>query len=224
MHADPSSPVTESQGNPPVSGPGKPINITSLLLVAANLVPLVGAIAWGWKVVDIVILYWIENVIVGLLNAVRMACVKSENPGSFDWVAKAFQVGFFFVHYGIFTLVHGVFVFSLFANGGGFDGFRLLPGLLGGPLKWAVLALLASHLVSFFLNYIGQREFEGKDLGEQMAAPYPRMMALHIAIVLGAFAIEAMGQPLIFLVILVIGKTVADLKLHRKSHEKQQAG
>ena len=36
-----------------------------LFLIAANLVPLYGVFQWGWKVGDILILYWIENVIIG---------------------------------------------------------------------------------------------------------------------------------------------------------------
>ena len=44
------------------------------------------------------------------------------------------------------------------------------------------------------------------------------MMALHVAIVLGAAAIDALNAPLLFLIILVVGKTIADLTLHLKSH------
>ena len=35
------------------------------LLIASNLLPLVGVLFWGWNLWSIIILYWIENGIVG---------------------------------------------------------------------------------------------------------------------------------------------------------------
>jgi hypothetical protein len=46
------------------------------------------------------------------------------------------------------------------------------------------------------------------------------MIALHMAIVFGAFAVVALGQPVVLLVILVVGKTIVDWKLHVRSHRK----
>ncbi len=57
-------------------------------------------------------------------------------------------------------------------------------------------------------------------LSVEMAALYPRMLALHMAIVFGGFAVKALGQPIFLLIILVIAKTIADWKLHLKAHEK----
>jgi hypothetical protein len=209
---DPTKPAIETA---PTEDPGRG-TLTGIVLIAANLVPIFGAIALGWNVFDIVMLYWIENVIVGLINVMRMALIRTgEHPGV-AITGKVFTIGFFVVHYGIFTLVHGIFVFSVFGESG--FGTEVLRELAG--IKWAVLALLASHLVSFFVNFVGGREFAGRTLGEQMSAPYPRMMALHVAIVLGAWAVEALGQPLPLLVILVVGKVTADWKLHTRTHRK----
>jgi hypothetical protein len=41
-----------------------------------------------------------------------------------------------------------------------------------------------------------------------------------MAIVFGAFAVIALGQPVVLLVILVVGKTIVDWKLHVRSHRK----
>jgi hypothetical protein len=43
-----------------------------VLLVAPNLVPLIGVLAWGWNVPTILVLYWVENGIVGILNVPKM--------------------------------------------------------------------------------------------------------------------------------------------------------
>lgn len=194
--------------------------LSAAFLVAANLIPLLGALLWGWSVFDIVVLYWVENVIVGLINAVRMMLISNKGDGGAAFLEKGFSAGFFLVHYGIFTVVHGVFVFSLLGGGFPGNGQKADPGVLFDKLGWAVLALIGSHLLSFFVNFLGRKEYQKRTLKEQMFAPYPRMIALHIAIIFGAFAIQALGQPIVLLAILVIGKTIVDWKLHVKSHRK----
>jgi hypothetical protein len=89
-----------------------------IVLVLANLIPLGGVLFFGWQVFPIMFLFWLENVVVGAFNVVKM--ILARGPGSHVGV-KLFLVPFFTVHYGIFTLVHGVFVFR--------DVWRGLAGL-----------------------------------------------------------------------------------------------
>ena len=115
-------------------------------LVAANLVPLAGVLFLGWDLAIVMALFWAENVVIGVYAALRMALVTRR--------LALFLVPFFVSHYGMFTLVHGVFVFGLFVAwpGGGADlreagrvALVALPGLL---------ALLASHGASFVTNFL----------------------------------------------------------------------
>ena len=117
------------------------------------------------------VLYWFENIIVGLLNVLRMAWIPTGDTPAAGIFQKLFTIFFFSVHYGIFTLVHGIFVFSLLgpgglmteAAGGGGTGriVSSLPFVLH-DLRWAIPALFLSHLVSFFVNFVGKREYEGR--------------------------------------------------------------
>ncbi|MES1239846.1 MAG: DUF6498-containing protein, partial [Chloroflexota bacterium] len=45
---------------------------SAILLVAANLIPLVGVLLFGWSLWTILVLYWVENGIVGLWNVLRI--------------------------------------------------------------------------------------------------------------------------------------------------------
>ena len=45
---------------------------SALVLVAANLVPLAGVLFFGWSVFATLLLFWVENVIVGGFNVLRM--------------------------------------------------------------------------------------------------------------------------------------------------------
>lgn len=195
------------------------VKASAVFLIIANLIPLAGAIFFGWDVFDIVLVYWAENLIVGAFSILRILNVRTETGSG----GKVFTAGFFTIHYGIFCLVHGVIVVSFLGDSMMGGAFNRAISRLFGELKWAVLALVISHGYSFLRNYLGQGENKRTSVSLEMAAPYPRMLALHMAIVLGGFAIHSLGQPLFLLIILVVGKTVADWKLHLKAHEKAAA-
>jgi hypothetical protein len=193
-----------------------------LALVAANLAPLYGVLVLGWETFPLVLLFWLENVIIGALNAARMLCVDPRDPAS--WAAKLLMVPFFCVHYGMFTAVHGVFVFALFGGSayGEIHGLWTLDAAARAVhelgLGLAVLALAASHLFSFLWNYLGRGEYRRASVGQLMAQPYGRVVVLHIAILGGGFATMALGSPVWALLLLVALKIGFDLRAHLREH------
>ncbi|HRQ88290.1 MAG TPA: DUF6498-containing protein, partial [Bacteroidia bacterium] len=74
--------------------------LSAAALVLANLIPLFGAIFWGWSVFEIVLLYWAENVVVGLYAILRILAAGQFPTAWGDFVAKSFVAGFFTFHYG----------------------------------------------------------------------------------------------------------------------------
>lgn len=48
------------------------------VLILANLIPLVGVIFWGWSVFNIVVLYWMENLVIGVINILKMITCRPE--------------------------------------------------------------------------------------------------------------------------------------------------
>ena len=50
----------------------------------------------------------------------------------------------------------------------------------------ALLALVVSHGISFAVNFIGRREYQGQTVSTLMSAPYRRIIVMHLAIILGA--------------------------------------
>src|SRR5687768_3492797 len=97
----------------PVPAGGTPVS--GWVLVAANLVPLIGVLFFGWPLLALLTLFWLENVVIGVLNVARMLLADPRDAAL--WGAKALLVPFFCFHYGMFTAVHGVFVFSIFGGG-----------------------------------------------------------------------------------------------------------
>src|SRR5262249_55153884 len=46
---------------------------STLLLIAANALPLVGVLYWGWDVFVLLVLYWMETAIIGFWMIVQIA-------------------------------------------------------------------------------------------------------------------------------------------------------
>ena len=180
-------------------------------LVAANCIPLAGVMFLGWTIGGIMLLFWLENALVGAFNVLRMWYAAKEEPK--DSVKKVMVIPFFMAHYGLFTMVHGMFVFTLFISrsptGLGFGGFLL-----------ALLALVASHGISFATNYIGRDEYRHVTAMDLMERPYSRVLVLHIVIIFGGIAVMATGQPMAALVILVLLKIGIDIAGHLKERDR----
>jgi hypothetical protein len=207
-------------GSAPVPGRSWP---SALVLLLANLVPLYGVLALEWPVFPLLVLFWIENLIVGGFNVLRMLAIDPSDL--LLWPGKLVMVPFFCVHYGAFAAGHGAFVFGLFGESAGFaagpepfpvDAWIETIGALGLWTAAAVLAL--SHAFSFAWNFIGRREYRLAALGEQMMKPYKRVVILHVTIIVGGFGAMAFGSPLWALLLLLGLKIGIDLDAHLREH------
>jgi hypothetical protein len=196
-------------------------------------VPLALVLAGRQEVGGLVVLYWAENVVIGFYTVLRMLAA-GVGPAS----EKAGKTLFFCVHYGMFCLVHGIFVAALFLPREQQQAIQamapwpgplfLLQGLLlgaqamglfsPGALLLPLVALAASHGVSFYLHYLRNGRYLTARPDDSFWRPYPRMVLLHVGIIGGGFYIARHGSSVPLLAALVIGKTLIDLTLHRRSN------
>lgn len=212
---------------------------TAIALIAANCVPLTGALFFGWSIFSLMFLFWLENVIIGALNIIRFLGATppegdedANNRGAriFMLCLQLFFAGFFTVHYGGFCFVHGMFVFAMFGKEAGVSMPRELSDtialagrlLVKEKLLIAALSIFASHLFSLVYNYFIKGERRGADIQQIMARPYGRVVVLHITIIFGGFAVMALGSPIWALVLLLVLKTIVDLKAHLLERAKME--
>ena len=210
-------------------GSGSP---SALALIAANSVPLAGAILFDWSIFSLMFLFWLENVIVGLLNIIRflgaVPASSGKSPRVFIMCFQVFLAGFFTFHYGIFCLVHGAFVFGIFGREAGVSIPNGLNNaiaitsqiLISEKLLFAALSIFISHLFSLAYNFFYKGERRGANIGLIMFRPYGRVVVLHLTILFGGFATMALGSPVWALVLLVVLKTLIDLKAHLMERAK----
>jgi hypothetical protein len=194
-----------------------------LALILANLVPLVGVFFFDWDVFSVVLLYWMENLVLGFYTLLKIILLPAENVR--NQLDKVLTIPFFCVHYGMFCFGHGVFIFAIFTDFG-IEGPRNGPAdtLFGRMLGLIipVLALGVSHGISFVQNYLLGKEYNEMNLGDLMKAPYARIVILHVALIAAGFFIVLLGSPIPLLVILIGMKTGMDVWLHNREHVRLQ--
>jgi len=192
-----------------------------LALGLANALPIAGVLLLGWKVFPLVLLYWLENVVVGGFNVGKLLLAQPQEPAYS--VGKLFLIPFFIFHFGMFTLLHGVFVFALFGAKTlpRFDSLAELPAAIRAyHLGWGVLALVVSHGLSFYWNYFQNGEYRRASLPILMMQPYARLVVLHLAVLFGGWIVLTLGSPLLALLVLVALKTAADVRAHQAERHR----
>ena len=109
-------------------------------LAVANLIPLFGVLFLGWSGWNILVIYWLENGIVGVFNVLKILRAEGPMDPSMKFqmngkpmaaVGRGAVAGFFVIHYGLFWFVHGIFVLTLplFAGlGNSFRDLGTFPG------------------------------------------------------------------------------------------------
>lgn len=211
-------------------------DIPVISLLFANAIPVFGVLFLNWDAFYIVLLYWAENLVIGFYNVLKIAFAAVPNP--IAHAGKLFLIPFFIIHYGGFTAIHGFFVLALFHKGQGpsMEGvnwpcFLVFVQILLNVIKYmysvvpmqvrlAVLALFASHGVSFVQNYLIKGEYKTAKPDKLMSSPYGRIFVMHVAIIAGGFLTMALGSPVLLLVVLVILKIFLDINLHNREHKK----
>lgn len=194
----------------------------------------------GWDAASIVLIYWAENLVIGIYNILKMltvAPIKSKKI-----LGRLLTVLFFMLHFGGFAAGHGTFLLELFEigaketaqTGADWPGPLILFQMLFNILQtiwanmppgfyWAIVALFISHGVSYIYNFIIAGERHKTTARRLMGQPYSRVIIMHVAIIAASFLVIRMGSPLSMLLSLVAAKTMMDIILHRKMHKKLQS-
>lgn len=214
-------------------------------LVGSNLVPLLGVLVLDWSVQALLLVYWLESGLIGLLNVPKILSAHgAETSASRSQAAQLISDGetvtlpdppettpetptwrrenrsvarFFLEHYGLFWLAHGVVIgiLPLIAPGMEFVPRATLPTVAVGACATGV-----SHYISYRRNYLSGGEWRTVPPGRQINAPYGRVLVMHLTVVLGAFAVTIIGAPVGTLVILIGVKTALDVRGHLREHDR----
>jgi len=187
---------------------------SAVLLVLTNLFVIALAAAERWDLGAVMLIYWFQNVIIGIFNVIKMLTLKDPggglvpvSPGAAR-SAKAFMAVFFTLHYGMFQ-----FGYFSFLRG----EFKTADARL---LFIATAAFFINHLVSFLVNF--RADSADQNIARLMVFPYARIIPMHVTIIAGGFiSLAFRGSPsaeIWILVFFLVMKAAADVRMHLAEH------
>ncbi len=179
-------------------------------LLLANLFTIFVASLQRWTLADVMWVYWIQSVIIGVFQFLKILDLKnfstegvkingeSVNPTE---STKKFMAYFFLLHYGIFHLTYFVFLAV------GIDHTKITGLVITG------LTFFFNHLISYLSNKESDAN-QIQNIGQVMAKPYIRIIPMHLSLFFANRFLPG-GAP-IFLTV----KTVVDLISHSLEHRQ----
>lgn len=194
--------------------------ISSILLVAYNLIPLIGVLEFSWNLPTILFLYWFENMVIGIVNIFKIRIaekpikLKLVMPQDREYSQREKNAAIsiiFVIHYGLYIIGHGMFLYLFFLR-----GYTINTNVI-----FAMISLIISYSVSYFLDYIANEKYINSSSDELMKDPYVRIIILHATIIFGSFYILKFGDQNIWpLTILILFKTITELVMYLKGDDR----
>ena len=192
-----------------------------IIIIASNLLPIIGILFLGWSIGSVMLLYWVENVMVGLFTIFKMLFADSQAGG---WAGRLAMMAFFCFHFGGFCVVHLIFIMALFM-----PRLHQAPSVRDIPLNmldmlaglWLpILGMFISYSISFYQHYLGDGIYQRVTIAGLMAGPYPRIIPLHFGLIVAGFFVVALGSPMVVVMLLVALKTGAEGFAYKRSVAK----
>ena len=188
------------------------LTLGAWLLIAANLVPVVGVFLFDWQISDLFLLYWLESAVVGFYNVLKMLMI-----GRIRVLGLCI---FFTLHFGGFMAGHFIFISSFVAAGALSAG--AVPPLVA--LWPAVLALIVSHGCAFIDDFVKPQVYRTRKLNAQMSEPYARIFVMQLSIIFGGIAASMLGAPIGALLLLIALKIAVDLRAYLRTQRAALRG
>lgn len=198
---------------------------SNTVLILANLVPLVGVLFLGWDGKGIIVIYILETVLIGIINALKMLTVyvingtknEPKNNPQTQGVSGLGLIPFFLFHYNFFIFVQSVLFFAFSSMwepmGKGPEPFNVIANFslyVNQETAWALGSLLFANLTYFLNDFILNDKYKTETMAGLMFAPYKRIFLQQFLVILGGFIFLLTGGIAIVMGLFVILKTIAD--------------
>ncbi|MBI2993048.1 MAG: hypothetical protein HYY48_02590 [Gammaproteobacteria bacterium] len=173
--------------------------------------PLAGTFFAGWDVGSLLVLYWMENIVIGLSGVCKLLVFDFHHAGAEAMAYSVLGVPFYLAHYGLFCYGHGLLLQKFYLN------VALSSYLAQGGLWALVLALAVVHVVSFRVDFL-DREIRHLSRDDIAFGPYKRLIVLHVSLLLAAAAVTLVPWERSAMIILIAIKLGFDTYAWRRGH------
>ena len=189
--------------------------LSSLLLVAVNVVVLVVAWRLHMSLANLMLVYWIQSVLIGVSYIARVLMLRPVNTDEserWNWLQWG-TIRRFALFYGLFHYFYGMLI-VIFA----FEGRKTLDG--AAIYGWCALAFAISQAVSLW-QQVAADAAQRRSIHD-VPAPIARPMAILVMAILG-FGFFGGGFDPVSLVLFGLLKTAADVAMHIVEHLAPQS-
>lgn len=187
----------------------KPHHSSIFLIILGNVIPVIGVLFFGWNLAQVVVLYWIENLIIGFWNIPRILSAGKSKMS--ERVAMAL---FFTVHYGIFCMVHGMFIITMVSitldSEISISGLGNISDFVSQGVGLGAAMMFLSIGWDFYQGYLRNGDCKKWKVSHAMFHPYGHIIVIHLAIIVTGIITFVLGTPMALLILLVVGKTILE--------------
>lgn len=215
------------------------INIGIAILV--NLIPVCGVIFQGWSTYNILFVFWLQTLVIGVVNIPKIIIYYQKFPKNIFWALFFFLTPFivimsflyFFLYFFLDSDIISIFVSpdqSPIVND--YKIFSDFMIIFKNNVS-VLFILLINEVYRFFVVFIGEKEYqEGRDLPTTVPSgdrvndptfePFGRALSLGILTVIGFFPTLVTTSTLPALLLLVLGKIAFDIQVEKYHLEKSR--
>lgn len=183
-------------------------------LLLSNLLTMAWALFEGWQILDVMLVYWVQSVVIGYYNNHRIMDLKEFSTKNFTIndrqpdptpETRKSVASFFALHYGVFHAAYLGFILSEESGEISLSSFGIIA---------CIVAFVFNHRYSYQHNK--ERDSQrAPNIGTIMFFPYARILPMHITIGVAASLGNNSVQALLVFLLL---KTVADVIMHMVEH------
>lgn len=188
------------------------LSSSTLSIVAANLAPLFGAFFLGWSAFSLLLLYWAEIGVLGIVNLARILCTRA--PHVRHWGVRLFFLVSFALLYSLWWVALGGALYVLMAPDILLENMLAVPQILAEirrhDIEWGIAALGVGHAVSFLTTDVRDGAMHRLRRNELLWRPYMRIYVFIFALIYGWGLFLQFGSPIYGLVPLIFLKTLHD--------------
>ena len=204
--------------------------VSGVMILLANLVPVVGVFWFGWDAILVVFAYWLEGTVVGLFTLLRIVWALpgyDPTPGtsvtyrrkgknvSTNFTAKEMSkravVSAFVGVYGGLMLFYGFFLLMFLI---GDATVEKVTSRLSGFSTWLLTVLLfmfIQHAWSFYTDFVRGPEWAKSDPVFHFWRPFGRFILLHFVVIIGGLTTQGLSLPRFYMVPFIFLKSCGEL-------------
>lgn len=211
--------------NAPAAGAPQPSKLGAVVLaLLINAVPLVGVLWFEWSAINVLVLYWFENLLIAVCTVIRLVMHRRWTRKRGYWrrsnrlglnvnnkPAEMGLIGEYAIGAFGFTLAHGIFVAGI-----AMIVHENYPDQAMWQLSWdqvlrGLVAISAFLGVELLIDLARIRGATFAALRDYAQARMSRVFVLHLAILFGMMAMAMSNSPMGVLYVLIALKTGSDL-------------